>query len=137
MKSIVSLFAALFIVAQTGTALAQNSVVDNVIAACENEIITYCNQVTPGNGRMLSCFYAHEDKLTVQCINGLYDGMATLERIVETISYVATQCAEDIDAFCGATVPGEGRIAVCLLDKKPQLTSRCRGAIDEVGLEKN
>ena len=107
------------------------------IADCETEINTYCSQVTPGNGRLLSCFYAHEDKLTVQCINGLYDGMATLERIIESISYVASQCSEDIDAFCGATVPGEGRIAVCLLDKKPQLTSRCRGAIDEVGLAKN
>jgi hypothetical protein len=137
MKTVLSLFAALTIFAQAGQAVAQSSVVEDVVAACEAEIVTYCSQVTPGNGRLLSCFRAHEDKLSVRCINGLYDGMQMLERIIETISYVANQCSEDIDAHCGATVPGEGRIAVCLLDKKPQLTTRCRGAIDEVGLEKN
>jgi hypothetical protein len=62
----------------------------------------------PGEGRSLSCFYAHDDKLSVQCINTLYDGMATLERAVETISYVASQCRNDIDTLCGQTVPGEG-----------------------------
>ena len=137
MKRAFCLFALLSFLAPIGAAQAQSSVVEDVINACESEIITYCSQVTPGNGRLLSCFRAHEDKLSVQCINGLYDGMAMLERIIETISYVANQCAEDIDAHCGATVPGEGRIAVCLIDKKPQLTARCRGAIDEFGLEKN
>ena len=73
----------------------------------------------------------------MQCINALYDGMATLERAVEAISYVAGQCREDIQSKCGATVPGEGRIVECLLNKKAELSSRCSGAIDEVGLKKN
>ena len=138
MKLIFGLILALSIVTQTAsTTLAQSSIVEYVIKACHSEINTYCSQVTPGEGRMLACFYAHEDKLTVQCINALYDGMATLERAVETISYVASQCRQDIDTLCGATVPGEGRIAVCLLDNKAGLSSHCRSAIDEVGLKKN
>ena len=90
--------------------------------------------MTPGNGRTLACFYAHEDKLSVQCINALYDGMATLERYVETVSYVAGQCQQDIDTICGQTVPGEGRIAACLLDNKASLTASCSSAIDETGM---
>ena len=137
MKCIFGFFLALSIIAQTSMALAQNSVVENVVKACQTEIEDYCSQVTPGEGRLLACFYAHENKLTVQCINALYDGMATLERAVEAISYVAGQCREDIQSKCGATVPGEGRIAECLLNKKAELSSRCSGAIDEVGLKKN
>jgi hypothetical protein len=137
MKCIFGFFLALSIIAQSSIALAQNSVVENVVKACQIEIEDYCSQVTPGEGRLLACFYAHENKLTVQCINALYDGMATLERAVEAISYVAGQCREDIQSKCGATVPGEGRIAECLLNKKAELSSRCSGAIDEVGLKKN
>jgi hypothetical protein len=137
MRYISGFFLALSIIAQSSIALAQNSVVENVVKACQTEIEDYCSQVTPGEGRMLACFYAHENKLTVQCINALYDGMATLERAVEAISYVAGQCREDIQSQCAATVPGEGRIAECLLNKKAELSSRCSGAIDEVGLKKN
>jgi hypothetical protein len=137
MKYISGFFLALSIIVQTSIAPAQNSVVENVVKACQAEIESYCSQVTPGQGRMLACFYAHENKLTVQCINALYDGMATLERAVEAISYVAGQCREDIQSQCAATVPGEGRIAECLLNKKAELSSRCSGAIDEVGLKKN
>jgi hypothetical protein len=137
MRYISGFFLALSIIAQSSIALAQNSVVENVVKACQTEIEDYCSQVTPGEGRLLACFYAHENKLTVQCINALYDGMATLERAVEAISYVAGQCREDIQSKCGATVPGEGRIAECLLNKKAELSSRCSGAIDEVGLKKN
>ena len=137
MRYISGIFLALSIIAQSSIALAQNSVVENVVKACQTEIEDYCSQVTPGEGRLLACFYAHENKLTVQCINALYDGMATLERAVEAISYVAGQCREDIQSKCGATVPGEGRITECLLNKKAELSSRCSGAIDEVGLKKN
>ncbi len=112
MKLVFGFLIALSIVAQASMTFAQSSIVENVIKACQNEIDSYCSQVTPGEGRMLACFYAHENKLTVQCINALYDGMATLERVVETISYVASQCRQDIHSLCGATAPGEGRNAI-------------------------
>ena len=136
MKSIFGILAALSIMAQASISFAQSSVVEKVVKACQTEIQSYCSQVTLGEGRMLACFYAHEDKLTVQCINALYDGMATLERAVESISYIASQCRQDIRSLCGETVPGQGRIAECLLDKKTQLSSHCSGAIEEVGLKK-
>jgi hypothetical protein len=134
MKRVIGVMAFVLMFAMAPSAFAQSSVVEKVTQACQAEIQTYCRQVTPGQGRMLSCFYAHEDKLSVQCINALYDGMATLERTVEAISYVASQCRADIDTHCGATVPGEGRIAKCLLEKKADLSEPCVGAIDETGM---
>ena len=46
-------------------AWAQESIVDNVKKACATELTTYCSQVTPGEGRILACFFAHEDKFCV------------------------------------------------------------------------
>ena len=137
MRHIFGFFLAIAIIAQASVTFAQSSVVETVIKSCQNEIESYCSQVTPGEGRLLACFYAHENKLTVQCINALYNGMAALELAVEAISFVASQCRQDIKSLCGATVPGEGRIAACLLDKKAELSSHCSSAIDQVGLKKN
>ena len=134
MRTVLGVSLALLVFAAGHSALAQESVVEMVTNACEKEIDSYCSQVTPGEGRLLSCFYAHEDKLSVQCINALYDGMTALEQAVESMAYVANQCRDDIDTHCGETVPGEGRIAECLLAKKADLSATCSGAIDEVGL---
>ncbi len=48
-------------------ALAQESLIEHLVNACENDIETYCSQVTPGNGRLLHCMAAHEDKISGQC----------------------------------------------------------------------
>ena len=136
MRNVLRISLALSLLAGAQIAMAQGTVVEMVTKACQKEIESYCSQVTPGEGRLLSCFYAHEDKLSVQCINALYDGMATLERAVEAISYVASQCRDDIDTLCGETVPGEGRVAECLVEKKAEVSPICATAIDEVGLAK-
>lgn len=115
-------------------AMAQSTIVERVTKACESEVQTYCSQVTPGRGRLLSCLYAHEDKISANCINTLYDGLAMLERAVDLISYWVTQCDQDIDKFCATTEMGQGRIARCLLDNKASLSERCTSAIDEVGM---
>ena len=99
MRTVLGVSLALSVFAVGQSASAQESVVEMVTKACEKEIDSYCSEVTPGDGRLLSCFYAHEDKLSVQCINALYDGMTTLERAVEAMAYVANQCRDDIDTI--------------------------------------
>ena len=134
MRLILGAIGTAFLLALAHEAVAQSNIVARVTEACDSETKTYCSQVTPGRGRLLSCLYAHEDKLSAQCINPLYDGLALLERAVDTISYWVTQCDQDIDKFCATTEMGTGRIAKCLLDKKADLSERCTSAIDEVGV---
>ncbi len=134
MRRILGGFVAVLLMVLAQEAMAQSTIVEKVTKACENETKSYCNQVTPGRGRLLSCLYAHEDKLSAQCINTLYDGLAMLERAVDLISYWVTQCDQDIDTYCAATEMGAGRIARCLLDNKADLSERCTSAIDEVGV---
>jgi len=37
------------------SALAQETLLEHVVAACETDLQNYCSQVTPGNGRLLHC----------------------------------------------------------------------------------
>ncbi len=89
---------------------AQDDIVTGIEQGCATEIEKFCSQVTLGEGRMLACFYAHEDKLSGQCQFALYDATAQLERAVSAINYLASQCANDIDTLCAGVAAGEGQI---------------------------
>ena len=45
-------------------AMAAESIVETVAKGCEKELTTYCSEVTLGEGRVLACLYAHNDKLS-------------------------------------------------------------------------
>jgi hypothetical protein len=116
-------------------AWAQDSIVEGVMAACEVEINTYCSQVTPGEGRLLACAYAHEDKLSGGCTWAIYKGVAELEAFVDAVVEVATACEDDLMTFCSQVELGEGRVATCLLEHKDEVSDGCSAAMDDTGLE--
>ena len=116
-------------------AWAQQEIIDDVMKACEPEIKAYCSQVTLGEGRLLACFYAHEDKLSGQCQWALYLGAAQLEEFAAAVTHVAVECRDDLLKHCGEVQLGEGRVGTCLLEHKAEVADSCRKAIDDVGLE--
>ncbi len=114
---------------------AQDTIIDGVMKACDAEIQAYCSQVSPGEGRLLACFYAHGDKLSGQCEYALYDAAAQLEQFAAAVTYVAQACHADLLEYCGDVQMGEGRVGTCLVEHKAQVSDECRTAIDDVGLE--
>ncbi len=116
-------------------ATAQEDPIQNAIDACTPEIEAYCSQVTPGGGRLLACFYAHEDKLSGRCNWALYEGAAALEQFASAVTHVANACWDDIVEHCADVEMGEGRVASCLLENKADVSDGCREAIDYVGIE--
>jgi len=48
--------------------------VARLVAACSDEIDRYCRDVTPGEGHLLACLYAYEDRLSPAC-RAAYDMM--------------------------------------------------------------
>ena len=102
---------------------------------CTTELESFCSGVTPGEGRILSCLYAHNDKLSGQCEFALYDAAAQLERAVAALTYVANECDDDIDQHCGSVMAGEGRIIACLKENSSQISKRCGQAMIDVGIE--
>jgi len=116
-------------------AAAGENLVQTVTEGCKLELEKYCKNVTPGEGRILACLYAYGDKLSPKCEYALYDAAAQLERAVAALSYVANECDEDLDRYCGAVAPGEGRLLNCLEKKSKQLTKRCKEALKDVSLK--
>jgi len=107
-------------------------IVSAVQKGCGAEIEKYCSQVTQGDGRLLACFYAHEDKLSGQCQYALYDASAQLERAVSALNYVAGQCEDDMKAHCADVQLGEGRVVECLNSNSESVSAACKQAMADV-----
>jgi len=115
-------------------ASAQDAIIEKLLIACEADINTYCDQVTPGEGRMLHCAAAHEDKISGQCSYALYQAATLMEQMAAAIVYVANQCAADIEKHCSGVAMGEGRIMVCLEENAADVSDTCNQAMaDTVG----
>ena len=116
-------------------AFAGDEIIDKVMEACKPEIEAYCSQVTLGEGRLLACFYAHEDKISGRCQYAVYEGAAELEQFATAVTHVAVECRDDLLEFCGEVQLGEGRVGVCLLEHKKDVSAACIQAMDDVGME--
>lgn len=114
-------------------AMAAENLVETVAKGCEKELTSYCKDVTPGEGRVLACLYAHSDKLSGQCEFALYDAAVQLERFVAALAYLANECDEDLDKFCSGVAAGEGRLLKCLDENSEKITERCTQALKDVG----
>ena len=116
-------------------AFAEKDPVRTVAEGCKKEIETYCKTVTPGEGRILACLYAHSEKLSNRCEYALYDAAAQLERAVAALTYLANECDDDLEKFCSSVQPGEGRLLQCLEKNKKKVSDRCKRALKDVGLK--
>lgn len=125
---------ALVAVMVAAEAPAQDSLLEYVVDACEDDLVQYCSQVTPGEGRLLHCVAAHEDKLSGQCSYSLYQAASLLEQLTVAIAYVAESCATEINTLCADVKAGEGRILECLDANEEEVGQACKKAIaDTVG----
>ena len=120
----------------SGVVSAQQKLIDSVAKGCDKELKTYCKDVTPGEGRVLACLYAHEDKLSSQCEYALYDAAAQLERALNALTYVANECRDDLTKFCSDIKPGEGRLLQCIDKNDAKVSGRCKQALKDTGLKK-
>lgn len=134
MKKLTILFVMTMLVTQVACA-AQKKASDPVstfMEGCEKELKQYCNQVTPGEGRLVACLYAHQDKISGQCEYAVYDAAMQLERAIAALSYVANECRDDLLEYCGDVEIGDGRVMDCMEKNKSKLSDRCTQAIKDV-----
>lgn len=122
-------------VLQVNISTADQTLVDSVKNGCKKELNSFCKNVTPGEGRVLACLYAFNDKLTGQCEFALYDAAAQLQHAVEKLTYVAKECEEDLDKHCTGVAIGEGRLLACLAKNDKNVSKRCKNALKEVDLK--
>ncbi len=116
-------------------ASAEDTLIETVANGCKTEIDSYCKDVTPGEGRILACLYARQDKLSGKCEFALYDAAVRLERAVAALSYAANECEDDLDKYCSGVEMGEGRLLECIDKNDAKVSSRCKQALKDVGLK--
>jgi len=129
----ICLFALCVIHIFTGQVFAESKgPVETVLDGCQKEIKTYCKNVTPGEGRILACLYAYQDKLSNRCEYALYDAAAQLERAIAALTYLVNECRDDLKAYCSDVKPGEGRLINCIDKNMEKVSKRCKQAIKDV-----
>jgi hypothetical protein len=119
----------------SGVVSAQQTLVDTVVKGCDKELKTYCKDVTPGEGRVVACLYAYEDKLSARCEYALYDAAAQLERAINALAYAANECRDDLSKFCSDIKAGEGRLLQCIDKNDAKISTRCKQALKDTGLK--
>ena len=101
-------------------------------SSCAEDIKKYCATVTPGEGRVIYCMQAHEDKISPGCAYDLEDVELSLQASNDALKEAVNACRADIAAKCGNVQPGGGRIAACLVAEKSNVSKDCANAIDKV-----
>ena len=132
-KMMVLIISLCVVVLMVGFAFAEEKGPVEIVAdGCSKEINTYCKGVTPGEGRILACIFAYQDKLSNRCEYALYDAAAQLERAITALTYLANECRNDLKTFCSDVKPGEGRLINCIDKNMEKVSSRCKQAIKDV-----
>jgi hypothetical protein len=120
------------VLALGGAAGAQEALLDYVVESCQPDLDKYCAGVTPGEGRLLYCVAAHQDKISDKCEGALIDAAMILTDVTDRIVNVAEACGTELEQFCGDVEVGEGRVIMCLDEHDDDLSDQCATAVDEM-----
>jgi Cysteine rich repeat len=100
--------------------------------SCAGDIKKYCSNVTRGEGRMIYCMQAHEDKISAKCAYDLEEAVAIVQSSTDNLHDAVAACKAEITGVCGNTIPGQGRIAACLIANRSTASKDCADAIKRV-----
>jgi hypothetical protein len=101
-------------------------------SSCGDDIKKYCSTVTPGEGRIIYCMQAHEDKISPKCAFDLEETATEVQLSADNLKDAIYACKAEITGVCGKTQPGEGRIAACLIANKSTASKGCVEALDKI-----
>jgi Cysteine rich repeat len=101
-------------------------------SSCADDLKKYCSTVTPGEGRMIYCMQAHEDKISPKCAYDLEEAVADVQLSADNLKDAIVACKAEIMGVCGTTLPGQGRIAACLFANKATASKSCVEALQKI-----
>lgn len=99
--------------------------VEKVQIACSSELRNFCSTVTPGEGRLLLCMQAHEDKLGRTCEMSLYDASRSVAQAMHRVEQIANACWNDIRVHCASS----SSVGQCMADKNAVLSQQCQAVV--------
>jgi Cysteine rich repeat len=109
-----------------------SAAVSKMQSSCGQDIKSYCSTVTPGEGRLLLCMEAHDDKLNAPCLYELHQAAQQLHTAADRMKEATKACKEDILKLCANVKPGQGRVAQCLASNKGTVSKGCAEAVENL-----
>jgi len=100
--------------------------VQQLRTACQDELRKFCSTVTPGEGRLLLCMQAHQDKIGRQCELSLLETSRNIGKAVSQMESFAQVCWPDIQVHCSGA---GGSISQCVIDNRSSLSPACRAMV--------
>ena len=134
-KLVVSSFAVATLLLAAGRVQAEESLVEGLKKACHKELTTFCKGVQPGEGRVLACLYAFQDRVSGKCEYAVYDAAAQLEQAAMALKFAAAECKDDLLKYCGNVEVGNGRVKACLDKNEKSLSEKCKEALKQTGIK--
>jgi Golgi apparatus protein 1 len=133
----------LLVALSVGSASAQSNIGETIVdklaakvttleKSCSGDIKKYCRTVTPGEGRMIYCMHAHEDKISPKCAYELGQAAVSVQTTADLLKDGVIACKAEITGVCGKIQPGHGRVAACLIENKSTASKTCADAIQKV-----
>ena len=131
-----SMMAAVLLLAGGQARAAEESLAGKVKKACSKELSTFCKGVPEGQGRILACLYAFQDKVSDACAYAVYDAADQLESAATAVKFAYNQCQADLQKFCADVKMGEGRGLSCLQKHDKDVSQQCKDALKQTGITK-
>jgi hypothetical protein len=100
--------------------------VQQLRTACQDELRNFCSTVTPGEGRLLLCMQAHQDKISRQCELSLLETSRNIGKALHQMESFAEVCWPDIQVYCSGT---GGSVSQCVIDNRSSLSPACRAMV--------
>src|SRR5258706_15249361 len=99
--------------------------VETVEAGCAQDIVNFCGDVTPGQGRVALCVQAYEDQLSRQCRSALQRVSSNIE---QAVAGMTDTCLNGIKSQCGDSQ----NVGQCLQQKANALQPSCQALVSTV-----
>ena len=109
----------------TGFAASGVAGAQGLLESCRTDIVQFCSKVSPGDGRVISCLYAHEDVISEACDAATDDMADLIDGFFAGVRDAFAICAPDIEKNCSDVKVGQGRLVSCLASNQATLGKDC------------
>lgn len=117
--------------------MAEENVIVRAVSSCKQDIDTYCRRLNLGEGHIMACLYANDDKISSPCAMALNDVALQSENASKQVSEFIDACETDRENDCPTEEWEDGGVAKCLRFQSyvtESVSTSCRLALKKFGL---
>jgi hypothetical protein len=105
--------------------------VAKVESACSKDIKKYCSNVTPGEGRIIYCMQAYEDKISPKCVFELEEAETSVLTTADALKDAVIACKAEITGCVRQDTAGPGTNRGMPVREQVDCFNRVRGSHQE------